>query len=65
MIMALYIDPGTGSILFAVLIGILGAIRYVIRIGIVKLKFMLSGGKKVDNNGEVIPFVIYSDNKRY
>jgi hypothetical protein len=65
MRMMCYIDPGTGSILFAVLIGILGAVRYIIRIGIVKLKFMLSGGKKTAVSSEKIPFVIYSDNKRY
>lgn len=61
----LYIDPGTGSMLFAILIGILGAVRYLIKIGIVKLKFILSGGKKVDMNSGKIPLAIFSDNKRY
>lgn len=27
--MKLYIDPGTGSMLFAILIGLLGALRYI------------------------------------
>ena len=63
--MKLYIDPGTGSMLFAILIGIIGAVRYVIKIGIVKLKFLLSGGKNVELNNEKLPFVIFSDNKRY
>lgn len=44
--MKFYIDPGTGSMLFGILIGIIGALRYVIRIGMVKLRFILSGGKK-------------------
>lgn len=61
----LYIDPGTGSMLFAILIGILGAVRYLIKIGFVKLKFLLSGGKKVIMNTGKLPLVIFSDNKRY
>lgn len=63
--MRLYIDPGTGSMLFAILIGIVGAINYVIKVGLVKIKFLLSGGKKVDKNDKKIPYVIFSDNKRY
>lgn len=63
--MRLYIDPGTGSMLFAILIGIIGAVRYVIKIGIVKLKFLLSGGKNVEMDNEKLPFIIFSDNKRY
>ena len=63
--MKLYIDPGTGSMLFAILIGIIGAARYVIKIGILKLKFILSGGKKVEEDSEKLPYVIFSDNKRY
>lgn len=63
--MRLYIDPGTGSMLFAILIGIIGAVRYVIKIGIVKLKFLISGGKNIEMDNQKIPFVIFSDNKRY
>jgi len=61
----LYIDPGTGSMLFAILIGIIGALRYLLKIGIVKLKFILSGGKSDKKYSEKIPYVIFSDNKRY
>lgn len=63
--MKFYIDPGTGSMLFAILIGIIGALKYVIRLGMVKLRFILSGGKKVEMNSGKIPYVIFSDNKRY
>ena len=63
--MKFYIDPGTGSMLFAILIGIIGALKYVIRMGMVKLRFILSGGKKVEMNSGKIPYVIFSDNKRY
>lgn len=62
--MNLYIDPGTGSMLFAILIGIIGAVRYAIKIGLVKLRFILTGGKKVESN-VTIPYVIFSDNRRY
>lgn len=63
--MKFYIDPGTGSMLFAILIGIIGALKYVIRMTMVKLRFILSGGKKVETNSGKIPYVIFSDNKRY
>ena len=57
--MKLYIDPGTGSMLFAVLIGIIGAVAYVFKEWAVKLKFLLTGGKKADTNTEKIPIVIF------
>src|SRR5699024_6282633 len=60
----LYIDPGTGSMLFTVLIGILGAFVYTLRMLWIKLRFRLSGGKSKDTR-EKHPFVIFSDDKRY
>lgn len=63
--MLLYIDPGTGSMLFAILIGVIGTLNYVLKNWIVKMRFTLSGGKKVEKNAEKIPFVIFSDDKRY
>ena len=61
----LYIDPGTGSMLFAILIGILGAVTYLLKNWMVKLRFLLSGGKKVEANADKLPVVIFSDDKRY
>ena len=61
----LYIDPGTGSMLFAILIGIIGSLTYLLKNGLVKLRFLLNGGKKVEANEDRIPFVIFSDDKRY
>lgn len=50
--MELYIDPGTGSMLFAILIGIVGAVNFAFRSAWVKIKFLLSGGKvKIDEGG--------------
>lgn len=64
--MKLYIDPGTGSMLFAILIGVIGAANYLLKDWIVKIRFVLSGGRqKVDENAEKIPIVIFSDDKRY
>lgn len=64
-LMRLYIDPGTGSMLFAILIGIIGALNYLLKNWLVKLRFTLSGGKKVDANENKIPIVVFADDKRY
>ena len=64
MPMKLYIDPGTGSMLFTVLLGLLGAAFYSLRMLIIKLRVKISGGKK-QVNLEKIPLVIFSDDKRY
>ena len=62
--MILYIDPGTGSMLFTILIGVIGAGIYSLRMLFMKLRFKLSGGK-VKISDRKIPFVIFSDDKRY
>jgi len=62
--MKLYIDPGTGSMLFTILIGIIGASIYSVRMLIIKLRFKLSGGK-AEANFQKIPIAIYADDKRY
>ena len=56
-VMKLYIDPGTGSMLFAILIGIIGALGYLAKELFVKLRFLLSGGKKVEENSNKLPYV--------
>lgn len=60
----LYIDPGTGSMLFTVLIGVIGAAVYSLRMLFIKFKFLIGGGKG-EKDSKKIPFVIFSDNKRY
>ena len=40
--MRFYIDPGTGSMLFAILIGIIGAVTYMLKSWLLKLRFVLS-----------------------
>ena len=63
--MYLYIDPGTGSMLFTILIGVLGALVYFFRNALMKLKYTLTGGKKAKTDGPEIPVVIFTDSKRY
>ncbi len=60
----MYIDPGTGSMLFTVLIGVLGAGVYSAKSFMMKFRQKLSGGK-IQIADKKTPFVIFSDNKRY
>ena len=63
--MRLYIDPGTGSMLFAILIGAIGVARFVLKGVFVKLKFLFTGGRQTDTDDDTIPLVIFSDDRRY
>ena len=63
--MKLYIDPGTGSMLFTILIGLLGVFRYLFKSWLVKLRFLFNGGRKIEVNNDRLPLVIFSDDKRY
>ncbi len=63
--MKLYIDPGTGSMLFAILLGIFGTVFYLFKAWLVKLRFLASGGKKVEPQEDRFPIVIFSEGKRY
>ena len=62
--MTLYIDPGTGSMLFTILLGIIGAAFYSARMLFLRLRQRAGGGKVVVNSDR-IPLVIFSDHKRY
>lgn len=63
--MLYYIDPGTGSMLFTILIGVLGAGAYKFRDAAVKARFLLSGGKTHNTDENKIEYAIFSDHKRY
>ena len=63
--MRLYIDPGTGSMLFAILIGLFGAVSWMLKGFWVKVRFFFSGGKHKEEDNKKIPLVIFSDDKRY
>lgn len=60
-----YIDPGTGSMLFTLVVGLMGAGYFAFRRFLVNIKFILTGGRSVSQGGNRIPYVIFSDDKRY
>lgn len=62
----LYIDPGTGSMLFSLFIGIATAAVFGLKALFVKLKFIFNGGKADENaSTNTIPYVIFAEEKRY
>ncbi|AEV29369.1 glycosyl/glycerophosphate transferase, teichoic acid biosynthesis [Sphaerochaeta pleomorpha str. Grapes] len=61
----LYIDPGTGSMLFSIIIGLVTMLYFVAKAALIKVKFFLTGGKAVASNKNRYPFVIYSESERY
>jgi len=61
----LYIDPGTGSALFSILIGAAATVYFLGRALIIKLKVFFSGGKAVNSVSSEYPFVIYNEGKQY
>lgn len=63
--MFLYIDPGTGSMLFSILIGIVSTAFFFGRQLFLKIKFIINGGKSEQISNTRLPIVIFSDHKRY
>lgn len=60
----LYIDPGTGSMLFSIVIGIAATVFFLFRALLIKIKFFFSGStKKVNESTNKI--VIYNEGKQY
>ncbi len=66
--MLLYIDPGTGSMLFSILIGAAATLYFILRAVILKIKLFLSGSH---DKGQHVKdslyktYVIYSEGKNY
>jgi len=61
----LYIDPGTGSALFSILIGAAATVYFLGYALIIKIKVILSGGKASNASSMEHPFVIYNEGKQY
>ena len=59
-----YIDPGTGSMLFTIIISLVSAGIFAIRGIIIKLRYSFSKDKSKINNSK-IAFAIYAESKRY
>ena len=65
LIKLLYIDPGTGGMLFTVLFGIIGVVVFSLRALMVKLKYAVSRDKDAKVNSRKIPLAIFAETKRY
>ncbi|QTQ12883.1 CDP-glycerol glycerophosphotransferase family protein [Treponema parvum] len=61
----LYIDPGTGSMLFSILIGACATLYFLFKAFWIKLKIFITGGKAQKNDKAYKKYVIYSEDKRY
>lgn len=62
--MFLYIDPGTGSMLFSIFIGIAAALYYFFKLAVIKIKFLLTG-KRLDLSATHENIAVYSEGKQY
>lgn len=65
MIEVLYIDPGTGGMLFTIMFGLFSVVVFSFRALIMKMKYRSIGGEKVKINEQKIPLAIFTDHKRY
>jgi len=61
----LYIDPGTGSALFSILIGAAATLYFLGRALLIKFKVIFSGGKISSVSSMEYLFVIYNEGKQY
>ncbi|MBQ4293393.1 MAG: CDP-glycerol glycerophosphotransferase family protein [Lachnospiraceae bacterium] len=61
----LYIDPGTGSMLLAAILGILTTVAFAARGLLLKLKFFFQGGKAHAEEKKTAELVLFSDHRRY
>ncbi len=53
-----YIDPGTGSMLFSIVIGLVTMLYFLGKALLIKLKFVLTGGKATSSKKHY-PLIIY------
>ncbi len=61
----LYIDPGTGGMLFSILFGIFGVAVFSFRALLLKMKYRTSNDKNAKIYDQKIPIAIFTDHKRY
>ena len=62
--MLLYIDPGTGSMLFTIILGVISVLFFALQKMMIKVKTVIrGGGQKIETN--YMPYMIFSDSKRY
>lgn len=65
--MLLYIDPGTGSMLFSVVIGVAATLYFSVRALFLKLKvsFFAKDARTANDASAVVPYVIYCEGRQY
>ena len=63
--MLLYIDPGTGSMLLTILIGMISILYFFFQKVRIRLKSIIRGSRVKNDDKGHMPYVIYSDSKRY
>lgn len=63
----LYIDPGTGSMLFSILVGAAATLFFLGKAALLKIKMLFSAKKSgtVTNDGKYKKYVIYNEDNRY
>ena len=61
----LYIDPGTGSALFSIIIGAAATLYFLFRALLLKIKFGMFGKKNVSKTNFNIKYAIYCEGKQY
>lgn len=64
-LLPLYIDPGTGSMLFSILIGACTTLFFLFKAFWIKIKLFITGGKANSTDKSYKKYVIYSEDKRY
>jgi hypothetical protein len=64
MLYRLYIDPGTGSMLFSIVFGAAATVYFLARAFIIRFKTLFSRGRVVKTT-KLHPYVIYSEGKQY
>ena len=57
--MLLYIDPGTGSMLFSIVIGLVTMLYFVGKAALIRLKFIVTGGKNTNKSVDRVAFAVY------
>ena len=63
--MLLYIDPGTGSMLFSILIGAAATLFFLAKALLLKLKLLFAGKKGAEIDKSYKKYVVYCEDKRY
>lgn len=62
--MILYIDPGTGSMLFSLFIGLAAALYYFVKMAFIKIKFFFTG-KRSEISSDRDDIAVYCEAKHY